>query len=497
MEGALGELDLIGRLRACVGAAHCLSDDAALEPYLLEPRGLYRGQAQAVVRPGSAREVSAVVAACAAAGVAVVPQGGNTGMCGGGVPLGGPATVVVSTERLTRIREIDADNFTLTAEAGCILASVQQAAQQTGCLFPLSLGAEGSCRIGGNLSTNAGGINVLRYGNARDLVLGLEVVLPDGRVWEGLRPLRKDNTGYALRHLFVGAEGTLGIVTAACLKLFPRPAEQHTAFIAVDDPAAALAVFGRLRRASGDAVSACELLPRLCLDLGFKHMAGGRDPFAQAHPWYLLVELSSGRDGGLRAVLEAALAEAADAGLLRDAAVAQTLAQRQALWRLREIGAGGHQFQEGALVKHDIAVPVSRIPEMIDRGTAAVLAMVPGTRVLPFGHMGDGNLHFNLVQPAGAAPQDFLRRQGELNRIVHDLVHDLGGSISAEHGIGLLKVDEMARYKSDVELDLMRRIKQALDPRGLMNPGKVLPGPAGAAMSAIGMSSGCRAEVSP
>ena len=468
---------LIESLQALLSPAHCLVDPAGLEPFLVEPRGLFRGQAQAVVRPGNTAEVAAVLALCAEAGVAVVPQGGNTGMCGGGVPSGGPSCVIVSTERLTRVRAVDRDNFTMTVEAGCILATLQETARGAGLLFPLSLGAEGSCRIGGNLSTNAGGIQVLRYGNARELMLGLEVVLPDGRVWDGLRTLRKDNTGYALRHLFVGAEGTLGIITAACLKLFPLPADVQTAFIAVADPAAALEVFVRLRQASADMLSACELLPRLCLDLGFKHLSGGRDPFDAVHPWYLLVEASSLREGGARAQLESVLADAAEQGLVRDAVLAQTLAQRRDLWRLREIGAGGHQFQEGAIVKHDISVPVSRVPEMIARGTQAVLAVAPGTRVLPFGHMGDGNLHFNLVQPAGAVPETFLARQSELNRIVHDIVDVLGGSISAEHGIGLLKVDEMARYKSPVELDLMRRIKAALDPHGLMNPGKVLPPP--------------------
>ena len=468
---------LIERLQALLGPAHCRVDPAALEPHLVEPRGLFRGQAQAVVRPGSTAEVSAVVALCAEAGVAVVPQGGNTGMCGGGVPSGGPTSVVLSTERLTRVRAVDRDNFTMTVEAGCILATLQETARGAGLLFPLSLGAEGSCRIGGNLSTNAGGIQVLRYGNARELMLGLEVVLPDGRVWDGLRPLRKDNTGYALRHLFVGAEGTLGIITAACLKLFPLPADVQTAFIAVVDPAAALEVFVRLRQASADLLSACELLPRLCLDLGFKHMSGGRDPFGEVHPWYLLVEAASSREGGARAAFESVLAGAVEDGLVRDAVVAETLAQRRALWRLREIGAGGHQFQEGAIIKHDISVPVSRVPEMIARGTQAVLAAAPGTRVLPFGHMGDGNLHFNLVQPVGAPPGSFLARQSELNHVVHDIVDALGGSISAEHGIGLLKVEEMARYKSSVELDLMRRIKAALDPQGLMNPGKVLPPP--------------------
>lgn len=466
---------LVDRLRSRLGEAHCLTDPSAIAPYLVEPRGLFQGQALAVVRPASAEAVAEVVRDCAAQRVPIVAQGGNTGMCGGGVPDGGPSTVVVSTERLTRIRRVDSDNLAMTAEAGCILANLQEAARQAGCLFPLSLGAEGSCRIGGNLSTNAGGVNVLRYGNARDLTLGLEVVLPDGRLWRGLRPLRKDNTGYALKHLFIGAEGTLGIITAACLKLFPAPHDVRTAFVALDGPREALQLFNRLRRSAGDVFTACELLPRACLDLGFKHMIGGRDPFDEAHPWYLLLEMSAAREGALEGAMEAALGDAAETQGLRDAVVAQSELQRRSLWRLREIGAGGHQFQEGAIVKHDIAVPLDGIAPMIEEGTHAVEQAVPGTRVLAFGHMGDGNLHFNLVQPVGMDPTDFLRQQGLLNRIVHDIVDRLGGSISAEHGIGMLKIDEMARYKSDVELDLMRRVKHALDPLGLMNPGKVLP----------------------
>ena len=465
---------LLDDLRAIVGTDGCRSAPAQLEPYLVEPRGLFRGQALVAVLPRSTQQVAAVVRTCAAAGSPVVAQGGNTGMSGGAVPGGGPRTVVVSTERLTQIRQVDAANYTMTVEAGCVLADVQRAADAAGCLFPLSLGAEGSCRIGGNLSTNAGGVNVLRYGNARELVLGLEVVLPDGRVWNGLRALRKDNTGYALRQLFVGAEGTLGIVTAATLKLFARPAIRETVLLAMSDPATAIALFGRLRRAFGDELSACELLPRICLDLGFRHMAGGRDPFAEPHPWYLLVELGSTRADGLRELLESCLAAATDEGLLRDAVIAETLAQRDALWHLRAIGAGGHQFQEGAIVKHDVSVPVSRVAELIARAEPAVVAAVPGTRVLAFGHVGDGNVHLNLVQPVGADGAAFLRRQRELNRIVHDIVDSLGGSVSAEHGIGLLRREEMARYKAPIELELMQRIKDALDPAGLMNPGKIL-----------------------
>jgi len=465
-------MTLAARLAAIVGPAHVLTAAADLAPYLGEERGLYRGSALAAVRPGSTAETAAVVAACAKAGAAVVPQGGNTGLCGGGVPDDG--AVVVSTERLTRIRAVDAVDFTLTAEAGCVLAGLQDAAAGAGCLFPLSLGSEGSCRIGGNLSTNAGGVGVLRYGNARDLVLGLEVVLPDGRVWDGLRLLRKDNTGYDLKHLFIGAEGTLGIITACVVKLFPAPREIETALVALPDPQAGLAVLAAARRASGDAVTACELVPRIGLELGMAHVPGVRDPFDRPHPWYLLVELSSSRPGGLRMALEEVLAGAIEAGSARDAVLAESGDQRKALWRIRE-GVPEAQKKEGGSIKHDVAVATSRVPELIARCTPAVEAALPGVRVVAFGHMGDGNIHFNLTQPPGADKAAFLGQWERMNRIVHDIVADMGGSVSAEHGIGRLKRAEMARYKSQVELDLMRAVKTAFDPAGRMNPGKVLP----------------------
>lgn len=465
-------MPLLDRLTALVGSAHVLTRPAEQQAYLVEERGLYHGQALAVVRPADTAQVAAVVAACAQAGVAMVPQGGNTGLCGGGVPAAGD--VVVSTERLNRIRAVDAVNFTLTAEAGCVLAGVQQAAEAVGCLFPLSLGAEGSCRIGGNLSTNAGGVGVLRYGNTRDLTLGLEVVLPDGQVWNGLRALRKDNTGYDLKHLFIGAEGTLGIITAACLKLFPLPAERATALVALADPAAALAVLGLARRRSGDAVTACELVARIGLELGVAHVPGVRDPFDRPYPWYLLVELSSSRPGEVQQALEDILAEMLEQDLALDAVLAQSGEQRKALWRIRE-GVPEAQKKEGGSIKHDVAVPVSRVAEMIERCTRAVEAAMPGVRVVPFGHVGDGNIHFNLTQPVGADKAAFLDRWADMNRIVHDIVAALDGSVSAEHGIGRLKVAEMARYKSKVELALMEKVKTALDPAGLMNPGKVLP----------------------
>ena len=466
-------MTLLTQLAAIVGASHVLSEASDLAPYLEEERGLFHGAAHAVVRPGSTEEVAAVVKLCAEAGVAVVPQGGNTGLCGGGVPWEDGRSVVISTERLNRIRDVDPMDFTMTVEAGCVLASLQAAADEVGCLFPLSLAAEGSCRIGGNISTNAGGTNVLRYGNTRDLVLGLEVVLADGQVWNGLKALRKDNTGYALNHLFIGAEGTLGIVTAAVLKLFPAVAERQTALVGFQDLDAALVLLARARRASGDAVTACELIPRIGMELCLAHIPGARDPMESAHPWYLLLELSSSRPGGLREALETMLGQALEEGLANDVVLAESGEQRRALWHLRE-SIPEAQKREGGSIKHDVAVSTSRVPEMIRRCTAAVEAALPGVRVVAFGHLGDGNTHFNLTQPVGADKDAYLEHWGAMNRIVHDIVVGMGGSISAEHGIGRLKVEELAHYKPKLDLDLMRRVKAALDPQGIMNPGKVV-----------------------
>ncbi len=465
--------DIGARLETLLGPGHWLTNPGDMAPYLVERRGLFHGAALGVARPGNTDEVAALVRLCAENGLSVVPQGGNTGLVGGAVPLDSARAVVVSTERLTRIRAVDPANFTLTAEAGCILASLQEAAAKVDRLFPLSLAAEGSCRIGGNLSTNAGGLNVLRYGTARDLTLGLEVVLADGRVWDGLTGLRKDNTGYDLRDLFIGAEGTLGIITAAVLKLFPAPKSMETALIALPDVASAVDILARARQASGDCVTACELMGRIGLELAIAHMPRCRDPFTAPHPWYLLLEVSSPGAGDLRGGVEAMLAEAMEAGLAADAVLAGSSEQRQALWRLRE-SIPEAQTREGASIKHDVAVATGRVPELIDRVTAAVKAAAPGIRPVPFGHIGDGNIHFNLTQPKDADGAAFLERWEAMNRIVHDIVADMGGSISAEHGIGRLKRDELARTKSPVALDLMRRIKIALDPAGTMNPGKVI-----------------------
>jgi FAD/FMN-containing dehydrogenase len=470
----MSNTQLIDQLRTLVGAQGLLTDKNDVEPYVQDWRGIYVGETAAVVRPANTEEVAAVVRACAASRTPIVPQGGNTGMCMASVPRAGRHEIVVSLARMNRIREVDALNNTLTAEAGVVLANIQQAAAEVDRLFPLSLGAEGSCTIGGNLSTNAGGVNVLRYGNTRDLVLGLEVVLPDGRIWNGLRSLRKDNTGYDLKQLFVGAEGTLGIIAAAVLKLFPRPGAVETGFIAVPSPAAAIELLARTRAGTGDGVTAFELISRRALEMVLRHIPGTADPLASPSPWYVLLEASSGAaGGGLRAALEQVLAEGAEAGLLQDATLAASGEQAKALWRLRE-SITEAQKPEGGSIKHDVSVPVSKVPEFIARASAAVEAALPGIRVVAFGHAGDGNIHFNLSQPVGADPAAYLARWEAFNRIVHDIVAELHGSISAEHGIGRLKREELTHYKAPLEIELMRLIKQSLDPKGIMNPDKVV-----------------------
>jgi FAD/FMN-containing dehydrogenase len=462
--------DFHDRLRAVVGASRVLTGAADLAPYCTDWRGRYTGKASCVVLPGTTDEVAAVVRICAEAGTPVVPQGGNTGLCGGATPIGGE--VVVNLRRMNRIRGIDADNNSITVEAGCTLHAVQEAAKAADRLFPLSLAAEGSATIGGNLATNAGGVQVLRYGNARELTLGLEVVLADGRIWNGLRALRKDNTGYDLKHLFIGAEGTLGLITAATLKLFPRPRAQATAWVAVPDPAAAVSLLGRLRDTAGDNVTAFEIVGGPALELVLRHIPNARDPLAGKPAWQVLIELSGARDD-LSASLEQALQEATADGLVDDAALAASEAQTAALWALRE-NVSEAQKIEGVSIKHDIAVPVSRIAEFIARADTALLKAFPQVRIVCFGHIGDGNLHYNQSRPDAQSNVEFIAQTDAVNRIVHDLVHELGGSISAEHGLGQLKREEVLRYKSETEMGLMRAVKQALDPRGLMNPGKLL-----------------------
>ena len=462
---------LLRDLRAAVGDAHVVTaaDDLAL--HLREERGLYQGRAIAAARPGTTAEVAAVVKACAAAGVPIVAHGGNTGLVGGGVPYGG---VVLSLARMNRVREVDSVNATLTVEAGCILQDVQAAATGAGLLFPLSLPSEGSCRIGGNIATNAGGTAVLRYGNARELVLGLEVVLADGRVWDGLKALRKDNTGYDLRDLFVGSEGTLGIITAAVLKLFPAPKARATAFVGCATPEAALHLFARLRAEAGESLVAFEYLTRLAVEIVLRHAPGSVQPLAAPHDAYALIELTSpNAEADLTGLLETVLSGAFEDGTIADATITASEAQRAALWLLRE-RISDTQRLEGGSVKHDVSVPVSRVAEFVREASEACLAAMPGCRPLPFGHFGDGNIHFNITQPVDMEKDAFLARWSTFNRIVHDIVHRMNGSISAEHGIGLIKRDELPHYKDPVALDLMHRLKAAFDPNNILNPGKVL-----------------------
>jgi FAD/FMN-containing dehydrogenase len=470
-----GHTAALNQIQDLVGPGGWISDAADMTPHLVEERGLFSGTCAAVVKPATTEEVAGVVSICAGACLPIVPQSGNTSLVGGSIPFDGDAGIVLNLSRMNRIREIDTANFTITAEAGCILADVQNAAEDADRLFPLSLGAEGSCQIGGNISTNAGGVNVVRYGNMRDLVLGLEVVLPDGKVWDGLTGLRKDNTGYNLKHLYIGGEGTLGVVTAAVLKLFPRPLRQETAFVAVRDPAAALDILSRLRSATSDGVTSFELMPRIAIDMVLRHVPGTTDPLQESYEHYVLLEVASGRDDDLlRAGLEAELAAAMEGGLLHDAVIAESGAQAQALWALRE-GLPEAQKPEGGSIKHDISVPVSKVPAFLDEASSACEAAIPGIRVVGFGHLGDGNIHFNLSQPLeGWETADYLDQWERINRIVHDIVDGLGGSISAEHGIGRLKKSDLRHYKSEVELDVMRAVKAALDPKGIMNPGKIL-----------------------
>lgn len=471
----MAELDatLHARLASIVGDTHVLTAAAETEPYLVDWRGRFRGRARAVVRPGSTAEVAGIVRFCADVGIPVVPQGGNTGLCGGATPHATGDEIVLALGRMNRVREIDAANATITVEAGMPLATVQQHAAAAGLFFPLSLASEGSCTIGGNLSTNAGGTAVLRFGNTRDLTLGLEIVLADGRVWNGLRGLRKDNTGYDLKQLFIGAEGTLGVVTAAVLKLFPAPRTQVTALVALASVNAAVALLGRLQSVLSDRLTGFELVSGVALALSRKLEPALPAPMP-GHAWYVLVQVDdSAQDSPIATLLETTIATAVDAGVVLDATIAQSAAQAARLWALRE-NISEAQRREGPNIKHDISLAVSSIPAFLDECNAALLAAFPRARLVVFGHLGDGNLHYNLATPEGEATADFLDNAAAVNRIVHDRVAQHGGSFSAEHGIGQLKRDDLLRYKSDVELDLMRAIKRALDPRGLFNPGKVL-----------------------
>jgi FAD/FMN-containing dehydrogenase len=464
---------LQAQLEAAVGKAQVLTAAADTAPYLTDWRGRYHGRALAIVRPGTTAEVAAVVRACLETATPLVPQGGNTGHCGGATPDASGEAVLLCLTRLNRMRAVDPANGTLTVEAGMTLAAVQDAATAAGLYFPLSLAAEGSCTIGGNIATNAGGTAVLRFGNTRELVLGLEVVLADGRIWDGLRGLRKDNTGYDLKQLFIGAEGTLGIVTAAVLKLFAAPRTRATALVAVADVAAAVTLLGELKQALGDRLVGFELISAFALALSRKHGPRLPDPLP-GHPWYALVEAhDSAADAPLAAMVEQALGAVLEAGTATDAALAQSGEQAALMWELRENIAEAQRC-EGPNVKHDISLPVSAIPAFLAEAAGALEHAFPGLRFVTFGHLGDGNLHYNLAGPESVPAEAFMANAGAINRIVHDLVAAHGGSISAEHGIGQMKTDELVRYKSAVEIELMQRIKSALDPTCLLNPGKVL-----------------------
>lgn len=466
--------DFLAQCRQLIGAPHVLTEAADTAAFLTDWRRRYSGQALAVLKPGSTAEVAAVVRLCSQFRVPIVPQGGNTGLVLGSVPDASGSAIVLSTTRLNRVRAVDTVNNTITVEAGCILEHVQNTAAEVGRLFPLSLAAEGSCTLGGNLSTNAGGTGVLRYGNTRELCLGLEVVTPQGDIWSSLRGLRKDNTGYDLRDLFIGAEGTLGTITAAVLKLFPQPKARMTAVTAMRSADDALKLLTLAQAQCGAALTGFELMSEFCLQLVATHFPQIRQPFAQSHPQYVLLELSdSESEEHANAMLENVITQALEQGIIDDAVVAVSIAQSQALWQLRE-----HiplaQAEEGKNIKHDISVPISRIGEFIHVTDALLQKEFPEVRMVTFGHLGDGNLHYNVSPPAGTPGDALIAQQHDISRVVHDSVEQFGGSISAEHGVGALKRDDIRRYKSPVEIGLMQAIKRALDPLNLMNPGKVI-----------------------
>ena len=465
-------IEALAKLKNVVGPKGYITNEVDLAPYLLDWRGQFRGMSPLALRPDTTQQIADIVRICNEYKINIVPQGGNTGMNGAATPDGSGSSIIVSTDRLNKIRHRDPLNYTIAVEAGCVLQNIQKEAAQMDRLFPLSLGAEGSCQIGGNLATNAGGVNVLRYGNMRDLVLGLETVLPNGEIWSGLRGLRKDNTGYDLKHLFIGSEGTLGIITAATLKLFPKPKHFDTCFTAVAGLQEIIELLDRARHRSGDGVSSFELITRPPLELAFQHGKGLADPLAEPSELYALIEFSSSADVNddiMVDFLESALTN----GLISDAVIAKSEAQRQALWKLREFLPEAEKI-EGASVKHDISVPVSSIPEFVETAILAVSQYIPDIRPVYFGHVGDGNLHFNFAKPKAMTDKSFFLHKEKINEIVLDIVASLGGSLSAEHGIGQLKRDSFLHYTPPIDLHLMRQLKNTLDPNKIMNPGKLL-----------------------
>ena len=474
MSSSAPSSDLLDRFTAIVGEKHAVRDPAEIAPHLVENRGLYHGASPMLLKPGSVEEVSAILKLASETGAAIVPQTGNTGLVGGQTPREGGSDIILSLERMNRIRDIDPVGNTMIVDGGCILADVHKAAAEHGRMFPLSLGSEGSCRIAGNLSTNAGGTAVLAYGNMRQLCLGLEVVLPTGEIWNGLRRLKKDNTGYDLRDLFIGAEGTLGVITGAVLKLFPQPLGHQVAFAGLQSVDDALTLFKNASSLCGTALTGFELMPRIGVEFTTRHIPGVRDPLETTHPWYVLIDISTSDSAETAERMMTTLLEKGyEDGLVQDATIASSEAQQKAIWHMRE-SMSDAQKPEGGSIKHDVSVPVAQIPQFMAEAEKAVVAAMPGARVCAFGHMGDGNIHYNISQPVGADKAEFIGRWREINKIVHGLVLQHGGSISAEHGIGQLKRDELASIRSDIEIDLMRRIKTAFDPAGIMNPGKVL-----------------------
>ncbi|MCF6216593.1 MAG: FAD-binding oxidoreductase [Emcibacter sp.] len=461
------------KLKKILGSEGWIDDQTDMPSFLREPRDKYQGNTPLILMPDSTEKTAEIVRYCAQNKIPLVPQGGNSGLVGGAIPTG---EILLSLKRLKAIRQQDARNLTITVEAGCILSHIQELAQEMNCLFPLSLAAEGSCMIGGNISTNAGGVNVLHYGNMRNLVLGLEVVLPNGETWHGLGGLRKDNTGYDLKQLFIGAEGSLGIITAATLKLSPHPHEKQTAFVAVPDPDAAVNLLSIARNISGDCLTAFEIIPRLGIDMVTDNIPGSRDPMTQTYDWYILLEGTSSLSRDLldlEAVMERILSTGLDDGLILDGVIAKNITESNNLWQLRENLSEAQKF-EGGSIKHDISVPISAIPAFLIEAGMAVETSIPGARPVPFGHLGDGNLHYNISQPKHMARQAFLDQWESLNQSVHDVVDKFNGSFSAEHGIGRMKTDDMLRYKSKVEMAMMTKIKHTLDPHNIMNPGVIV-----------------------
>lgn len=466
--------ELLSRFANIVGDGNALSEDDDKATYLEENRGIFASASPLVLRPGSTEEVSKILKLASKTGTSIVPQGGNTGHVGGSVANPDKCEIIVSLSRMNRIREVDAKGNSMIVEAGMILQQVQAEAEKVDRLFPLSLGSQGTCQIGGNLSTNAGGTGVLAYGNTRDLVLGIEAVLPTGEIWQGLRKLRKDNTGYDLKDLFIGAEGTLGIITAAVLRLFPKPRGREVAYVGFSSPGNALQLFNHVQEMAGNNLTGFELMPRIGVEFVIRNIPDMRDPLSQPYPWYALVEISSSRsDEGARNLMEEALGSAIEVEIVEDAALAQSLAQQNSFWQMRE-SMSVAQKPEGGSIKHDISVAVADVPAFLDGAEKIIDALIDDARIVAFGHLGDGNIHYNISQPANGDRDTFMAMRETINMAIHNLVREFNGSISAEHGIGLMKRDEMARSKSAIELDLMKRIKTSFDPAGIMNPGKVL-----------------------